>query len=369
MTLTASFVPGQVLVSFALSFISAYSAVAFADIFRQALKITPKYFSSEVVLFFMSVAIGGCAIWSMHFTGMAALRIESEGETLSVSYNIGVTIFSLVVAIACVYLGLFISSRDRVFTKDKEELFAMLMNDAKNHSIQSIQNKFTLYRLAALKGLLPLVIGGVVTGGGVCIMHYVGMMALTAHVSMKWNPGLVIFSIGIAVVASTAAFWILFRLLPLFPNYESLRVGSSLIMAIAVCGMHYTGMMAVTYESNNDLSGYRVGSEKMSRENAYLGALISSLMLNWIFSMLIQGELRHFSLLGSKHSKELLKLYEKYPNERQNSNAVISSNRASEMLPTNMESGERQLKTNSTNLITRMGAGSKVYSINVDPMP
>jgi NO-binding membrane sensor protein with MHYT domain len=308
----------------------------------------------------------------MHFTGMAALRIESEGDHLSLSYNTGVTILSLLVAIACVYLGLFISSRDRVFTKDKEELFSMLMQDAKNQSMKSIQSKSTLYRLAVLKGLLPLVIGGMVTGGGVCIMHYVGMMALTAHVSMKWNPGLVVLSIIIAVVASTAAFWILFRLLPLFPTYESLRLGSSFIMAVAVCGMHYTGMMAVTYEKATEFSGYRVGSQKMSKENAYYGALISSLILNWIFSMMIQGELRHFSLLGFKHSKQLSKLYEKYPNERPNSKLPESS-RASDCLP----GGDGTLKTNSTNPFPRTNSAnpfpraisSKVYSINVEPMP
>jgi NO-binding membrane sensor protein with MHYT domain len=99
----------------------------------------------------MSISVGGCAIWSMHFAGMAALRIESEGDNLTLSYNTGVTILSLLVAIACVYLGLFISSRDRVFTKDKEELFSMLMQDAKNESMKSIQNKSTLYRLAVLK--------------------------------------------------------------------------------------------------------------------------------------------------------------------------------------------------------------------------
>jgi NO-binding membrane sensor protein with MHYT domain len=363
MVLSTTLTPAGVLVSIALAFISAYSAVSFADIFRMSLRGTPKYFPSEVILFLMAISIGGCAIWSMHFTGMTALRIEDgNGERVTLDYNSGVTIISLLVAVIFVYIGLYISSRDRVFTKDKEELFRMLMADAQNHSLKSLKDKSTLYRLAVLKGLSPLAIGGMVTGAGVCVMHYIGMMALTAPVTIKWNPGLVVLSVIIAVVASIAAFWILFRLLPLFPAYESLRVGSSLIMAIAVCGMHYTGMMAATYEESTNLSGYRVGSDKISNAEAGIEALVSSLILNWIFTMVLQAELRHYSLTGEKHSKELLKIYEKYPGERPKSNAVNSSSQQ----PSQIES-IAQLRTNTakSNVIT-MGKTTKVY-VNSTP--
>jgi NO-binding membrane sensor protein with MHYT domain len=324
--LSTSFSPTQVLVSFALAFISAYSAVSFADIYRQSLKIPSRVFSSDVILILMSVAIGGCAIWSMHFTGMAALTItDQNGEKIPLFYNTCVTILSLLVAIICVYLGLFISSYDRVYTKDKDELFKMLIEDTKNKSLKSVQKMHSLYLLAAFKGITHLAIGGVITGAGVCTMHYIGMTALNADLTIRWNPGLVFLSIIIAVVASTAAFWILFRLLPLFPTYESLRLGSSLIMAIAVCGMHYTGMMAATYHTASSNSGFHLGSAQISNGNAYLGALCSSVFLNWIFSMVIQSELRHYSQIGYKHSQELLKLYEKYPDERPISKVAVRS--------------------------------------------
>jgi hypothetical protein len=132
---------------------------------------------------------------------------------------------------------------------------------------------------------------------------------------------LVAFSVVIAIVASISAFWILFRLLPLFPNWESLRITSSVIMATAVCGMHYTGMDAACYHENSshESKDIYVGESFMNTHDAGLAAIVSSLIVNWIFSMVIQSELRHSSQTRSheldKAKNELKVLYEKYPED------------------------------------------------------
>jgi NO-binding membrane sensor protein with MHYT domain len=61
------------------------------------------------------------------------------------------------------------------------------------------------------------------------------------HCKMTWNVGIVAASAIIAVVAATVAFWILFRLLALYPHYEILRIAGAVVAAVAVNGMHYTG--------------------------------------------------------------------------------------------------------------------------------
>lgn len=76
----------------------------------------------------------------------------------------------------------------------------------------------------------------------------VGMKAMVLDGVIEWDVGIIIASILIAIVAATAAFWILFRLLAMFPYYEFLRVASALIAAIAVNGMHYTGMASATFK-------------------------------------------------------------------------------------------------------------------------
>lgn len=47
-------------------------------------------------------------------------------------------------------------------------------------------------------------------------------------------------------IAATAAYWILFRLLALYPRMEALRFVSACVAALAVNGMHYTGEIMPT---------------------------------------------------------------------------------------------------------------------------
>ena len=88
---------------------------------------------------------------------------------------------------------------------------------------------------------------GAITGLGISVMHYVGMAAMRAPVEMAYRVDLFLLSIVIGVVAATAAFWFGKRF-----SYEreaepSVLVGvvTSIIMAIAITGMHYTGMAAL----------------------------------------------------------------------------------------------------------------------------
>ena len=62
------------------------------------------------------------------------------------------------------------------------------------------------------------------------------------NVRMSYNIGFVALSVIIAYVASTAALWIAFNM-----HYEWQQIIAALIMAVAVCGMHYTGAGAVVY--------------------------------------------------------------------------------------------------------------------------
>jgi len=88
--------------------------------------------------------------------------------------------------------------------------------------------------LALVKNPVTLVVGGVVTALGVCVMHYLGMQAVVLDAVIVWHSGIVAASVIIAIVAATAAYWILFRLLALYPQVEALRLLSSIVAAVAV---------------------------------------------------------------------------------------------------------------------------------------
>ncbi|GHF93318.1 MHYT domain-containing protein [Streptomyces filamentosus] len=141
----------------------------------------------------------GCGIWTMHFIAMLGFQV---GET-AISYDVTLTFLSLLVAVLVVGAG--------VFTVG--------------------------YRGARPA---PLLAAGLFTGLGVAGMHYLGMAAMRMNGSLTYSSGVVALSVLIAVVAATAALWAAVSVRGFLAS-----LGASVIMGIAVTGMHYTGMAAV----------------------------------------------------------------------------------------------------------------------------
>ncbi len=150
-------------------------------------------------LILAAVAIGACGIWAMHFIAMLGFTIPNQ----SITYNVPVTIASMLIAIVVVGAGLFIVG----------------------------YGDGSVPRLAA---------AGVIVGIGVASMHYLGMAAMIMPDSMSYSPVLLALSVVIAVVAGTAALWI-----GTWVRGIGATIGASLIMGVAVSGMHYTGMAAM----------------------------------------------------------------------------------------------------------------------------
>jgi NO-binding membrane sensor protein with MHYT domain/two-component sensor histidine kinase len=145
----------------------------------------------------------GMGIWSMHFIGMLAYSVE-----IPLRYGIFKTLLSLVIAMITSGFALAIAGRPQL----------------------------SLGRLS---------MGSVVMGAGICAMHYSGMAAIQIVPMITYQPMLVLASIGIAVGASFAALWLAFKLRSGQSTYIALaRGGAAVIMGLAICGMHYTGMAA-----------------------------------------------------------------------------------------------------------------------------
>jgi NO-binding membrane sensor protein with MHYT domain len=147
-----------------------------------------------------AAAMGGGAIWSMHFIAMLAFRMP-----MRVSYDVGLTLASLLLAMVVTGAGLLIVGRG-------EPSFGRLLG------------------------------GGTLTGLGVATMHYTGMAAMQMPARIEYSPVLFGLSLVIAVVASCVALWLCFNL-----RGNLQRFGSALVMGAAVCGMHYTGMAATRF--------------------------------------------------------------------------------------------------------------------------
>jgi NO-binding membrane sensor protein with MHYT domain len=153
----------------------------------------------------IGVALGGIGVWSMHFIGMLALQMD-----VGSSYSMAETMLSLVVVVVAASLAV-------------------------SHAAQRPDS-------------LPRLLGcGFALGMSVVVMHYLGMFGLKIYGFIAWEYGIVALSMVIAVVAATAALW-----LALNTPTVTRRVLASLVMGVAVCAMHYTGMAAAEFICTTD---------------------------------------------------------------------------------------------------------------------
>jgi diguanylate cyclase (GGDEF)-like protein len=99
--------------------------------------------------------------------------------------------------------------------------------------------------------LWHIAFGALAMGAGIVGMHYIGMAAMPMSLPIRYDAALVASSILIAVLASGAAISTAVAL----RSYSlraaiPLRVGAAVLMGIAIAGMHYTGMAAAHFDAN-----------------------------------------------------------------------------------------------------------------------
>ncbi|AEV82158.1 histidine kinase [Actinoplanes sp. SE50] len=145
-------------------------------------------------------AIGGGAIWLMHFSAMLGFDVPDS----PVRYDLPTTLLSMVFAVVTVGIGLMVVG----------------------HGAPSPAKT---------------VAAGFLTGGGVLAMHYTGMEGMRMSAVVHYDPVLVAASALIALAACTTALWFAVSVRGL-----TRIAGAAAVMAVAVCGMHYTGMAAMS---------------------------------------------------------------------------------------------------------------------------
>jgi NO-binding membrane sensor protein with MHYT domain len=162
-----------------------------------------------------AIAIGGTAVWTMHFIAMLGFGV---GGT-QIRYDVPMTVASAMIAVAAVGVGLFIVG----------------------------------YGRASVPRILA---GGLFAGLGVAAMHYTGMAAMRLNGQVRYDGPLLLLSVLIAVVAATTALW-----LAVAVHRTPVIAASALVMGVAVSGMHYTGMAAMSvhlHPATGDVSGATV---------------------------------------------------------------------------------------------------------------
>jgi signal transduction histidine kinase len=156
-------------------------------------------------LFWLGAAgmVAGCGIWATHFVAMLAFN-----PGFPVGYDKGFTALSIIIAILLCSAGFALSLR---------------------------------------RGFAP--IGGALTGAAISAMHYVGMAALRTPANAIWDHTYIVASVLIGVGFSAAAMQVLLKSRTMLGYVQG-----SLLFTLAICGMHFTGMTAVTFIPNPEIA-------------------------------------------------------------------------------------------------------------------
>ena len=203
-----------VVVSLLVAILASYTALDMAERINTASHQHPR-----VARFWLTggaIAMG-VGIWSMHFIGMLAFRLP-----IALGYDAWITAVSLLIAIATSGFALWIVT-------------------------------LPVLPLRRLFGSALLM------GAGIAGMHYTGMAAMRMQPGIDYDVALFVVSVCIAVAASAAALWIAFSLRKNTPHVKAARAGASVVMGVAIVGMHYTGMAAASFPSGSVCMSAREG--------------------------------------------------------------------------------------------------------------
>lgn len=174
---------------------------------------------------------------------MAAVTVERT----PICYDWGITMGSLAAVFVLMIAGIKVAGNDVFATPDRDRILDQVLRST-YVSNQDERHKF--YISAGYK-LHFITIGSFLAASGAVVMHYTGMLAQRGAFRREWSVGLIAASIVTAIVICFVGFWIIFRLRWKIEQLW-LRYASAAVIALAVCGLHFFGMLSVRYYVDND---------------------------------------------------------------------------------------------------------------------
>ena len=203
MVVTATYDPYLVALSILVASFASYTALDLGG--RVPLAEGPTH---RIWLAAAALTMGG-GIWSMHFVAMLAFVLP-----MPMSYDVGLTVLSLVLAILAASGSFFVISSPGVSRP-------------------------------------RLVLSGVFMGIAIFGMHYTGMAAMRGPVKLSYDPLWFALSVMIAIGAATAALWLAFR-----TTDPGQKLAAAIVLGLAISGMHYTGMRVAVFTAHATMGAH-----------------------------------------------------------------------------------------------------------------
>jgi NO-binding membrane sensor protein with MHYT domain len=194
MVITGTYDPYLVALSILVATFASYTALDLGG------RVAPAQGPTHRIWLVAAALIMGGGIWSMHFVAMLAFVMP-----MPMSYDVGLTVLSLVLAILAASGGFYVISRPGLSRS-------------------------------------RLVLSGVFMGVAISGMHYTGMAAMRGPAELSYDSLWVALSVMIAIGTATAALWLAYR-----TTEAGQKLAAAIVMGVAISGMHYTGMRATFF--------------------------------------------------------------------------------------------------------------------------
>lgn len=185
----------------------------------------------------------GMGMWSMHFIAMLAMKMN-----MPLHYHLPLTALSFAIALVAASFAIHIAISGTPLSR---------------------------IRLLAATAVLSM---------GMVAMHYIGMAAIVGHGAIIWNQGLVALSVIIAAVASGLGLRLAFSQGKNTHQALLNRLAASLIIALAISAMHYTGMSAAAF--NHHTPELRTGLSQAELAVCVAGITLVTLGVMLVIAML-----------------------------------------------------------------------------------
>ena len=189
-----------------------------------------------------AAVVFGSSVWALHFVAMLAFA-PADG----IAYETDLTASSVAVAVAGTWAALLL---------------------------------WHLFRSPT-----AVAVAGIVLGLAIAGMHYLGVSAMRSSSLIDFDPGFVTASIGIGIGLATLAL-ARARGLPGLPR----RIEVTTWLALAICGLHFTGMSATTVAPMLRLSedGHVIGSTALALT---VGLVSLAILIACLVAILLQEHL------------------------------------------------------------------------------
>jgi diguanylate cyclase (GGDEF)-like protein len=214
--------PRLVLVAAIICFLGALTALSAFEHARWASSRRPFWIA-------VAASVAGFGIWATHFVAMLAYKPE-----LPIGYNLFTTLLSVCAAIGVTGLG---------------------------------------WALGLGRHRLAPAAAGALIGAGISTMHYIGMAAVIVAGEISWNLTLVAASVICGIGMGAAALALQCRKRQQTPWLPAI------LLTVAICGMHFTGMAAATLYPDP-----RIAVPVESIDSATLAIVVTAAALLILFS-------------------------------------------------------------------------------------